>query len=347
MADERIMIVEDEVVIAMELQRNLNNLGYAVTGIVSSGEQAVESAGTARPDLVLMDIKLAGEMDGIEAAKRIHDRYNIPIVYLTAHTDEKTLQRAKLAQPFGYLVKPFSEVELRTTIEVSLYKHLQERKSKEAADSFAKALDVIGGAVIVTDEKGVVKHMNSLAETLTGWKRDEAAGRPLSDVYVVRSRESGAYLTDFFPDVCREGFEMHPSGYVLLAKNKSEINIEQSVITLEDTDGRLSTVTFCFREIAEGGHDHRDWVSHAANLHLAAELCASDGAFAEAESFQQRALELLEKNLGGDNPKVAQGLEDLADIYRKLGKTQEAKMLEVRAARIRSGRSQAVVESSE
>ncbi|MEW6593225.1 MAG: response regulator [Candidatus Hadarchaeota archaeon] len=338
MAAEKIMIVEDEILIAMEIQRKLNNLGYTVTDVVSSGEEAVQTAGTAQPDLVLMDIKLAGEMDGVEAATRIHDRYDIPIVYLTAHTDEKTLQRAKLAQPFGYLVKPFSEVELRTTIEVSLYKHLQERKSKDTAACFTKALEVIGGAVIVTDENGLVRHMNSLAETLTGWNYAEAVGLHLSDVYLIKDRKSGAFLPDFFDELAREGFAPHHPGYVLVARNKSEIAIEQDVLPLENPDGNVNAVTFCFREAPQGGQDSRDWLSRAANLHLAAGLCVSDGAFVEAESFQQRALELLEKNLGGDHLKVAQCLEELADIRKKLGKIQDAKLLETRAARIRSGR---------
>ena len=338
MAGESIMIVEDEVVIAMELQKKIEKLGYSVTGVISSGEEAVERAITAKPNLVLMDIKLAGEMDGIEAAKRIHDRYDIPIVYLTAHADEKTLQRAKLAQPFGYLVKPFSEVELRTTIEVSLYKHMQEKKSKEATEFFTKALDVLGGAVIVTDESGVIQHMNSLAETLTGWNHEDAFGRHLSEVYVVKDRETGAYLADLFGELSETGFASYAAYYVLVARNKSEINIEQNVLTLERAAGRASAVTFCFREVARGVQSDQDWVSHSANLHLAAELCASEGAYAEAESFQQRALELLEENLGEDHPNVAKCLENLAEICRKLGKTDHAKMLEIRAARIRSGR---------
>lgn len=344
MAGERIMIVEDEVVIAMELQRKIEKLGYSVTNVIGSGEEAVESAATAEPNLVLMDIKLAGEMDGIEAAKKIHDRYDIPIVYLTAHADEKTLQRAKLAQPFGYLVKPFSEAELRTTIEVSLYKHMQEMKSKEATEFFTKALDVLGGAVIVTDESGVIQHMNSLAETLTGWNHEDAIGRHLSEVYVVKDLETGAYLPDFFGELSEAGFPSYGAYYVLVARNKSEINIEQNVLTLERAAGRASAVTFCFREVAQGVQSGRDWVSHSANLHLAAELCASEGAYAEAESFQQRALELLEENLGEDHPKVAKCLEDLGEICRKLGKTDDAKMLEIRAARIRSGHLPAVQE---
>ena len=338
MASESIMIVEDEIVIAMELQRKLNNLGYTVTGVVGSGEAAVETAGIAQPDLVLMDIKLAGKMDGIEAATIIHDRYHIPVVYLTAHTDEKTLQRAKLAQPFGYLVKPFSEIELRTTIEVSLYKHTQEKKSKQTAECFTKALDVVGGAVIVTDENGVVKHMNSLAETLTGWNHDDASGLHLSEVYVVKDRGSGAYLPDFFDELARDGFAPHESAYALVARNKSETDIEQDVLPLENADGQVSVVTFCFREAAREGQASQDWLSHAANLHLAAELCESDGAFLEAESFQQRALELLEKNLGRGHSKVARCIEDLAAICRKSGKEHEARMLETRAARIHSGR---------
>ena len=108
MPPARILIVEDEVVVAMEIRRKLEAMGHDVLGIVSTGEEAVENAGHTQPDFVLMDIRLAGRMDGTEAAKRIHDLYDIPVVYLTAHGDEKTLQKAKLAEPFCYLMKPFS-----------------------------------------------------------------------------------------------------------------------------------------------------------------------------------------------------------------------------------------------
>ncbi|ABD40217.1 response regulator receiver domain protein (CheY-like) [Methanospirillum hungatei JF-1] len=124
----QILIVEDEMVISMELAQTLKRLGYGIAGQVTRGEDAILKAGMVRPDLVLMDIMLQGEIDGIEAADRIHDLYDIPVVFLTAHSDEATLQRAIAVQPSGYLIKPFRDRELYSTIELSLHKHDLRRR---------------------------------------------------------------------------------------------------------------------------------------------------------------------------------------------------------------------------
>ena len=107
MAKIQILVVEDESIVARDIQKTLQNLGYDVPCVVSSGEAAIQKAEENRPDLVLMDIVLKGKMDGIEAAEQICSRFNIPIVYLTAYTDDKMLARAKITEPFGYIVKPF------------------------------------------------------------------------------------------------------------------------------------------------------------------------------------------------------------------------------------------------
>ena len=135
MANARIMIVEDEAIVALDLQHKLKTLGYAVSGVASSGEEAVRKVPQTRPDLVLMDIKLKGDMDGIEAAQRIRDEFNIPVVYLTAYSDENTLQRAKVTEPAGYLLKPFKDREVYATIEMALYKHKMEMERKKARRS--------------------------------------------------------------------------------------------------------------------------------------------------------------------------------------------------------------------
>lgn len=109
MAKTEILIVEDERITAEDIRLSLGGLGYAVTGMASSGEEAIRKAEEPHPDLVLMDIVLGGDMDGIEAADRIRARFNIPVVYLTAYADEKTLERAKVTQPFGYILKPFDD----------------------------------------------------------------------------------------------------------------------------------------------------------------------------------------------------------------------------------------------
>ncbi len=130
MAKSKIMIVEDEWITADDIKMSLQNLGYTVSSVASSGKEAIQKAGEDRPDLVLMDIVLKGEMDGIEAANQIRSRFNIPIVYLTAYADEKVLERAKITEPFGYIVKPFINEDLKIAIEIALYKHKAEKKKK-------------------------------------------------------------------------------------------------------------------------------------------------------------------------------------------------------------------------
>ncbi len=131
MSKKRIMVVEDEGITAMRIKKSLEQMGYDVTSTVYSGEEAVIKAAEDRPDLVIMDIVLAGKMDGIEAAGQIRSRLNIPIVYLTAHSDERMLKRIKDTEPFGYINKPFDEQELRVVVEIAFYKHEIERKLME------------------------------------------------------------------------------------------------------------------------------------------------------------------------------------------------------------------------
>src|SRR5262245_27333331 len=119
----KVLVVEDEAVVAINLQERLERLGYEVPALAACGEEAVRLAATVEPDLVLMDIRLKGSMDGIEAAEEIRRRYHRPVIYLTAYADEATLRRAQVTEPFGYLLKPFREPELYTCIEMALYKH--------------------------------------------------------------------------------------------------------------------------------------------------------------------------------------------------------------------------------
>jgi CheY-like chemotaxis protein len=128
MSQPRILVVEDEGIVAHDIKHMLNGLGYEVPVIASSGEDAIKRVAEKKPDLVLMDIVLGGDMDGIEAAKQIRARFDIPVVYLTAYADETTVSRAKMTAPYGYLVKPFTEGELHAAIEIALHKHEMERE---------------------------------------------------------------------------------------------------------------------------------------------------------------------------------------------------------------------------
>ncbi len=127
MADARILVVEDEGLVAKDIQARLESLGYAVPAIASYGEEAINKSVEAQPDLVLMNIKLRGDIDGVEAAGQIRDRLGIPVVYVTGYADDATLQRAKITEPFGYILKPFETRELHATIVMALYRHEQGR----------------------------------------------------------------------------------------------------------------------------------------------------------------------------------------------------------------------------
>src|SRR5205823_3297493 len=129
----------------------------------SSGEEATRIAGESHPDLVLMDIILKGAMDGVEAAERIRSQYDIPIVFLTAHADQNTLDRAKITAPFGYILKPFNERELHTTVEIALYRHATEARVKKLEGWLSAVLESIGDAVFATDKWGLITFMNPTA----------------------------------------------------------------------------------------------------------------------------------------------------------------------------------------
>jgi len=134
MVAERILVVEDERVVARDIEKRLKKLGYVVPASVASGEAAVEKVAELQPDLVLMDIRLKGRMDGIEAAEQIRDDFDTPVIYLTAYVDDATLQRAKVTEPFGYIVKPFDERDLQVAIEVALRRRLSETAIRVALE---------------------------------------------------------------------------------------------------------------------------------------------------------------------------------------------------------------------
>jgi diguanylate cyclase (GGDEF)-like protein/PAS domain S-box-containing protein len=135
----RILVVEDERIVSLDIERRLKNLGYEIVGAAVSGEEAIQKASTHQPDLVLMDIMLEGKMDGITAAETIRRRLAIPVIYLTAHADAHTLERAKITEPFGYILKPFEERELHGHIEIALYKHRMELRLKESEERYMLA----------------------------------------------------------------------------------------------------------------------------------------------------------------------------------------------------------------
>jgi PAS domain S-box-containing protein len=182
--DKNILVVEDEIIVAKSIQERLNRLGYNVPAVVSSGSGAIKESEKNHPDLILMDIKLEGDMDGIEAAEQIRSRYDIPIVYLTAYADEEILQRAKITEPYGYIVKPFEERELQANIEIALYKHKMENKLKENRNQLNNIINSTSELIMVFDNNNRISNWNKASEHITGFKRKEVIRKHITKLNV-------------------------------------------------------------------------------------------------------------------------------------------------------------------
>jgi PAS domain S-box-containing protein len=188
MKKARILIVEDELIIAVNLKETVEGLGYDVQAIVSSGEEAIEKSEEIKPDLILMDIVLSDKMDGIDAAKIIMERLKIPVIYLTAHSDKLTLERAKATEPYGYVLKPINPQELYVTIEVGLYKHGMERKLKESEERYRMLVETMNDGVCIIDAKGLITYINDRFYTRFGYSYGEIIGRPMLELFNDKNR---------------------------------------------------------------------------------------------------------------------------------------------------------------
>lgn len=178
----RIWVVEDERIIARDLARTLTELGYQVAGISGSGEDALQQVLADPPELVLMDVRLAGELDGIETAKAIKREHDVPIIFLTAHSDDETFNRASAAAPLAYLVKPFNGVDLKCSIELALRRHEIDARLRERERWLSTTLRSIGEGVVATDKEQRVVFLNPVAEALTGLTSEQALGRALGQI---------------------------------------------------------------------------------------------------------------------------------------------------------------------
>ena len=187
----RILVVEDESIVALDIKMHLERYGYEVPEPVVSGEEAIVSAESLEPSLVLMDIKLQGRLDGLAAAREIRRRFNLPVVMLTAHADETTVERALGSEPYAYIIKPFEERELRTTVAVALSRHHLERAVADREKLLATTLNSIGEGVVVTDEEGRVRFANPTALDLVGRVADAVIGMPFTESFRFVPEETG------------------------------------------------------------------------------------------------------------------------------------------------------------
>ncbi len=237
MTELKILIVEDEQLVARDLQLRLRRMGYEVPAIAASAEEALALLFSTEPNLVLTDIRLGSESDGIDLAAKIYSEFDLPVIYTTAFSDNETLERARMTQPYGYVIKPFQDRDLQIAIENAAYKHKAEMELRENRSWLAAVLQSIGDAVIATDFGGRVVFLNPAAETLTEWTQEEARGMNLDLVFNVLSRRKfyGPWLQ------LSESESVKADGFmetILISKKGRERPIYSTVSLLKDNRGR-------------------------------------------------------------------------------------------------------------
>jgi len=247
-AQTKVLIVEDEGIVAYDIERRLVKAGYEVPAIVSSGQEALSQIEQTAPDLVLMDIHLKGPSDGIQLAAEVRDRFQLPVVFITAYADKVTLERAKATEPFSYLVKPVSHVNLASAIEIALYKHRIEQELRKREAWLQTVLRFMPEAVVVTDVCGSIQFLNPSAERLTGWSHIESVGRPVAEVlrlvdFADRDISGdmqdaiGAGITWELPDASR-----------LISRDGSAVMVEGE-LAISRLDGRPTGTVLSLRDV--------------------------------------------------------------------------------------------------
>jgi PAS domain S-box-containing protein len=240
--------VEDE---ATGLRNALEALGYDVVGVACSGEETLAMVEERQPDLVLIDIELSGQLDGVDAACDVRTRFDLPVVYVTDRADSASLERAKPTHPFAYLLKPFEHRELRVIIEMALYRHRVELRLRDSRRWLRMLLESMGDAVITTDIRGRILSMNPVAERMTGWTEEEAQGKDSHTVIRILDQSAGAPI----PDPVKQAMEGEPveleQQTFLIARDGREIPVETTTSPIENDYGKLLGLVFILRDVTE------------------------------------------------------------------------------------------------
>lgn len=238
----RILIVEDEYILAVNLQEGLESLGYVVLDIADSAESAIAKAVELQPNLILMDIRLHGDRDGIEAAEQIWNLLQIPIIYVTGHSDKSTVERATLTSPFGYILKPIREKELYVAIQTALNRYEREQ-------FLGTVLRGMGDGVIVVDVHCRVKYLNRVAEGLTGWSLEDAKDQNIGSVATFLDEKTRSPITNPLQEaIAHESTVYLSTGALLVLKNGRTIPASDSAAPLRDNSGHITGAVLVFRD---------------------------------------------------------------------------------------------------
>jgi PAS domain S-box-containing protein len=273
----RILVAEDDGMIAEAICDRLSDAGYEVVARPDSGAGAVEAALTLRPDLVLMDVRLKGDMDGIRASELINERMRVPVVYLTGDSHQKTLERAKSASAYGYVLKPFHIRNLIVAIEVALDRFEMERRLEDSRLTYATILGSISDGVIAADTHGRVRFMNAVAERMTGWSNREAEGEPVGTVLKVTDSRGDVSALDLIARVLASK-TLAAFGTDSFAVNRAGVRVpvDGGISCIVDGLGRVVGASIALRDVTHARKAESDLRAMAEQLRVVVDT-AVDG----------------------------------------------------------------------
>jgi len=296
-----ILIVEDEGLIALDLKKRLEQVGYKVVAVADNGEDAILNAGNLKPDVILMDIRLRGPMDGVEIADEIRKRFYIPVIFVTAHADRETLDRARITEPFGYIVKPFHGIDFRVQIEVALWRHKMEQKLRVSQAWLSATFQNVADGLIATDEAGNIALMNKPASLLTGWDGEEAKGLPLEDVFRLSDETTGRPVAN----AAAPGFHT----FILSPRGDFDPPVIEAEIAENRDEGKTFGVIIAFRDITERRKaERRDRQIQKMNA-LTLMATGLGRELAESQSRMDESIKFLIENTQGETARL------LWDVY--------------------------------
>lgn len=257
---DKILIVEDEIIVAKDLEQKLINLGYDVPTTFSKGEEAISEVKKLQPNLVLMDIKLDGRMDGIEAGEQIRKQFDVPIIFLTAYGDRKMVERSKQIEPNGYIMKPFNIRQLHNTIQIALHKSKMEKKLKRHHNWVVNTLQSMGNAVVTIDINKKITFINSSAHDLLGINDQNPIGEPINSNLTIKDSETNQKIS-LFPEKTKNKEDntnlIKKTDNILVTQEGKKIIVDTIVAPLKKIDGTIDGYVISLEDVTERKEAYR------------------------------------------------------------------------------------------
>ncbi len=248
----KILVIEDKEIIAVDIINSLTKLGYEVHKITNSGEKAIQKLAEIKPKLVLIDICLAGEFDGVQVVDIIQNNLNIPVLYLTDSLDFQISNNNKLQEHFSYVAKPFAEKDLYNAVAMALYKDKIKKQLQSENQRLLAVINSMGCAVVMTDINACIQMMNPVAEILTGWQQKAAFGKDLGDVLNLVDKDTGEEIVHIATQAMKAGVVLQlPENCILITRDGRKIPIGDTVSPIRDHMGVITGAVIVFQDITE------------------------------------------------------------------------------------------------